>query len=55
MLWLALVFPATVMLQQHYLIDVYTGILVGFSCYWACMFVVERPRLAPPDEDLMLG
>ena len=55
MLWLALVFPATVMLQQHYLIDVYAGILVGFSCYWACMFAVERPTLAPRDEDLMPG
>jgi membrane-associated phospholipid phosphatase len=53
--WLALVFPATVMLRQHYLIDVYAGILVGFSCYWACMFVVERPRLVPRDEAPVAG
>jgi membrane-associated phospholipid phosphatase len=53
--WLALVYPATVMLRQHYLIDVYGGILVGFSCYWACMFVVERPRLVPRDEDPLPG
>jgi membrane-associated phospholipid phosphatase len=50
MAWLCLVYPATVMLRQHYLIDVYAGIFVGFACYWACMFVVERPRLAPRDE-----
>ena len=50
--WLALVFPATVMLRQHYLIDVYAGILVGFSCYWACMFLVERPMLVPRGEGL---
>jgi membrane-associated phospholipid phosphatase len=53
--WLALVYPATVMLRQHYLVDVYAGILVGFSCYWACMFLVERPRLVPRDEDLVVG
>jgi len=23
---------------------------VGFACYWACMFAVERPRLVPRDE-----
>ncbi len=48
--WLALVYPATVMLRQHYLIDVYAGIFVGFACYWACMFIVERPKLVPRDE-----
>jgi hypothetical protein len=30
--------------------DVYAGIFVGFACYWACMFAVERPRLVPRDE-----
>jgi len=48
--WLCLVFPATVSLRQHYLMDVYAGIFVGFACYWACMFAVERPRLVPRDE-----
>ncbi len=47
MAWMALVYPATVMLRQHYLMDVYAGLFVGFSCYWACMFLVERPRLVP--------
>lgn len=50
MAWLCLVYPATVMLRQHYLMDVYAGIFVGFACYWACMFAVERPRLVPRDE-----
>ncbi len=48
--WLCLVYPATVMLRQHYLIDVYAGVPIGFAAYWACMFVVERPRLVPRDE-----
>jgi membrane-associated phospholipid phosphatase len=50
MAWLCLVYPATVALRQHYLMDVYAGIFVGFACYWACMFAVERPRLVPRDE-----
>ena len=50
MAWLCLVYPATVSLRQHYLMDVYAGIFVGFACYWACMFLVERPRLVPHDE-----
>lgn len=44
--WLLLIYPATLALRQHYLIDVYAGIFVGFSCYWACLFLVERPGLA---------
>lgn len=48
--WLCLVYPATVMLRQHYLMDVYAGIFIGFACYWACMFVIERPRLVPRAE-----
>jgi membrane-associated phospholipid phosphatase len=50
MAWLCLVYPATVFLRQHYLIDIYGGLFVGFACYWACMFAVERPRLVPRDE-----
>lgn len=50
MAWLSLVYPATVMLRQHYLMDVYAGIFVGFACYWAVMFAVERPRLVPAGE-----
>ncbi len=49
--WLALVYPATVMLRQHYLIDLFTGVFVGFAVYWAVMFVVERPVLVPRDGD----
>lgn len=52
MAWLALVYPATVMLRQHYLMDVYAGVFVGFACYWATMFLVERPRLVPADEEM---
>ena len=48
--WLALVFPATVMLQQHFLMDVYAGVFVGFATYWAVMFAVERPSLVPRNE-----
>jgi membrane-associated phospholipid phosphatase len=51
MLWLLLVYPATVMLQQHYLVDVYAGILVGFSSYWGCMLLVERPQLTPGHDE----
>lgn len=50
MLWMCLVYPATVMLRQHYLMDVYAGILLGFTCYWACMFIIERPKLVPREE-----
>lgn len=50
MLWVALIWPATVMLRQHYLMDVYAGLFVGFASYWAVMFAVERPRLVPRDE-----
>lgn len=50
MAWMCLIFPATVMLRQHYLMDVYAGLFVGFACYWACMFIIERPKLVPRDE-----
>ena len=51
MCWIALVYPATVMLQQHYLMDVYAGLFVGFASYWAVMFIVERPKLVPRGDD----
>ena len=51
--WLTLVFPATVMLRQHYLIDVYAGIFIGFAVYWGVMFLVERPRLVPSTPDVL--
>jgi membrane-associated phospholipid phosphatase len=50
MAWLCLVYPATVSLRQHYLMDVYAGLFIGFACYWVSMFVVERPRLVPRNE-----
>ena len=54
--WLSLVFPATVMLRQHYLIDVFAGVFVGFAIYWAVMFIVERPVLvAAAGDDLVLA
>ena len=44
--WFALIVPATVLLRQHFVIDIYGGILVAFTAYWACMFRIERPQLA---------
>ena len=49
------VFPATVMLQQNYVIDVYAAVFVGFATYWACMFLVERPQLVPSNEAALPG
>lgn len=46
--WLALIYPATVMLQQHYLIDVYAGIAIGIASYALALVAVERPRLTLP-------
>lgn len=43
--WFGLIIPATVLLAQHFLIDIYGGVFVGFAVYWATMFVVERPLL----------
>ena len=51
LVWLPLVYPATVMLEQHVLIDVYAGLFIGFACYWAVMFAVERPVLTPSGPD----
>jgi len=45
--WFALIIPATVLLAQHFVIDIYGGVLVGFTAYWAVMFVIERPSLQP--------
>lgn len=46
MLWFALILPATVFLHQHYLIDIYGGIFVAFTAYWAISFLIEKPRLS---------
>ena len=43
--WFSLILPATVFLHQHFLIDIYGGIFVGFSAYWATMFMVQKPKL----------
>ncbi|CAB4775885.1 unannotated protein [freshwater metagenome] len=47
MLWFATILPATVFLHQHFLIDIYGGIFVGFTAYWSCMFLIEKPQLTP--------
>ncbi len=49
--WLALVYPATMMLRQHFAMDVYAGIFVGFATYWGAMFLIERPKLVPRTPD----
>ena len=41
--WFLLIIPATVFLAQHFLIDIYGGIFVAFSVYWAVAFVIEKP------------
>jgi membrane-associated phospholipid phosphatase len=43
--WFSLILPATVFLHQHFLIDIYGGIFLGFSAYWATMFMVQKPKL----------
>ena len=43
--WFLLIIPATVFLAQHFLIDIYGGIFVAFSAYWACAFIIEKPAL----------
>ncbi len=45
MIWFVLILPATVFLHQHYLIDIYGGLFVGFTAYWSCVFVIEKPML----------
>ncbi|CAB5074047.1 unannotated protein [freshwater metagenome] len=49
MAWFTLILPATVFLHQHFLIDIYGGIFVAFTCYWSAMFAIEKPllRVAP--------
>lgn len=54
-IWISLVIPATMMLRQHYLMDVYAGIFVGFATYWACMFIIERPGLTPVNKGPLLS
>ena len=48
MIWLLSIFPANVMLQQHYLMDVYAGIAVGIAAYSVAMFAVEKPKITLP-------
>lgn len=43
--WFLLIVPATVFLKQHFLVDIYGGILVAFSIYWALVFIIEKPDL----------
>jgi membrane-associated phospholipid phosphatase len=43
--WFSLILPATVFLHQHFLIDIYGGIFVAFTAYWAIMFLIEKPNL----------
>lgn len=44
--WFTLIVPATVLLRQHYVIDIYGGLLAAFTAYWLCMFRIEHPNLA---------
>ena len=46
MSWFVSIIPATVFLGQHFVIDIYGGIFVAFSVYWAIMFLVEKPNLS---------
>lgn len=46
MAWFVTIIPATVFLHQHYLIDIYGGIFVAFSVYWALVFLIEKPDLS---------
>ena len=43
--WFVLIIPATVLLAQHFVIDIYGGIFVAFAVYWACVFVIEKTNL----------
>ncbi|MEI6811426.1 MAG: phosphatase PAP2 family protein [Actinomycetes bacterium] len=45
MVWFSTILPATVFLHQHFLIDIYGGIFVAFSVYWAMMFLIQKPNL----------
>ena len=43
--WFCLIIPATVFLKQHFVVDIYGGILVAFTAYWALVFLIEKPDL----------
>lgn len=43
--WFILIIPATVLLGQHFLIDIYGGVFVAFSVYWALVFLIEKPDI----------
>lgn len=43
--WFILIIPATVFLKQHFVVDIYGGVLVAFTTYWALVFLIEKPDL----------
>ena len=44
-LWFLLIIPATVLLGQHFIIDIYGGIFVAFTVYWSMVFLIEKPAI----------
>ena len=49
--WFILIIPATVLLAQHFIIDIYGGVFVAFTAFWAVAFLTEKPILTPqPDK-----
>ena len=44
-IWFLLIIPATVLLGQHFLIDIYGGIFVAFTVYWSLVFIIEKPAI----------
>ena len=44
-LWFLLIIPATVLLGQHFIIDIYGGIFVAFTVYWSMVFLIEKPEI----------
>ncbi|MEI6406808.1 MAG: hypothetical protein WCO85_04710 [Actinomycetes bacterium] len=50
--WFILIIPATVILHQHYLIDIYGGIFVAFTAYWGSLFIMEKRNLKILGEEL---
>jgi membrane-associated phospholipid phosphatase len=45
--WFLMIIPATVLLAQHFIIDIYGGVFVAFTSFWAVVFILEKPNLAP--------
>ena len=51
--WFILIIPATVLLAQHFIIDIYGGVFVAFTAFWAVSFLIEKPILTQqPDKHL---